>query len=966
MIRLSLLRQGSIPARYLTRVRGISTSSIATATSLPPGSVNKPNRDSNQGFKDNKFNNKKYNKNHRYKHNSNDTGAFNANPHRQRDGKHAKPIPTSEELHQINKSKIQTKLQYFLETGEIVRRSQRVLNRMAKINTKYRNTKSDGYDLKKGLRTLKERYDTAEFIDKEGNPFPISSLNEYDLKYNSSKARTIFDNLVNIKKITKSRIDQNLMLCLLGTNSEQLKDEFFITKNMLELLTVDNDMERALYLVQIADKSCAAVGMNVLTKWVLDKGKVEQGLRMFSKRSKFGVPTNKHTLVILFDGIAKASEWGQVNNKLADRVIEIFKSSREKSGGTIEEFNACLSVLIKNFDDQQSKAWTFFTNLLPDEENNLREILPNDITFTIMINGLKRFMNHNKELIRAVPEMNRYERALKLMENEANAVQMVDAAFEKIKTLAIQNPGRINLGIQLIVSYLSCYIDKFGSPYRYNEKALYMASQYSTSVNEIFEYVQRAAEIEDVTRVTKSFMKKRDSDIEKLLKQAPQDIKFSHYESPLDFLPKAVVPDLKPENVNPIVNMPIKVPTKKGKFETIYRDRPLVDFAREKDSNKTGTIKLPINKFLLNLVFDGLMNIGRFNEFMFALWYSLIKWNGVKLDLDEIANKHDALKGVIPSDKLPRYSEKELVTEANSSPVVQDVYDDITLKNILLRISTNRGKGETYTHLIVELFNVLSSSKHNPNGIVPSYDHVKLIFFIFREDLKYYKAANINEDKTRGFHFEQLREFNTNLYNFTQGYMLLNQRKQRATHPTIVDELNEIYATIYSNNWNTLTPEQELLIHKLIIKSGILFLPKHSIKISESVGRTMNLLKEKTDISTQDKKLLGKIKDLVKVRKDKNGENVQELEKLTRAVYYAVVIDPVGTVSTVEAMADENAEIIELNSQQQPTNDATEISSSENVVAKPDNTEAEVLSHSNEKSHDSLTTDATDVPKVVV
>ncbi|RLV91504.1 MIOREX complex component 1 [Spathaspora sp. JA1] len=960
MLRLSLLQHGSIPNRYLSQVRGISgTALLAAKTSFARDRPNKfgnnYNRNSNfsKPQNDRRFrdNNKNFNsKSAAYKYQArNSASKFDANPHRQRDGKHAKPIPTAEELAKSNQSKVQTKLQYFVDTGVIVKSDKpRQFTRRtgSNINSKYGTTQSGAYDINKGFLTLKERYDTVEFIDKEGNPFPISKLTQYDLKYDSKNAKTIFDNLVNIKKITKSSIDKNLILCLLGTNGEQLSDGYFLTKNILELLTLDNEIDRALYLVRMAkDKSSAAVGMNVLMKWVLDKGDVEEGIKMFRERSKSGIPTNNHTLVILFDGIAKASGWGQVNNTLAEQVTEMFKNSREKSGSTIEEFNACLSILVKNFDDQQSKAWDLFTNLLPDYDLNLKEILPNDISFTILINGLKRCMNHNRDLIKQDSDMNRQERSLRLLETEANCIQMADAAFEKMKNLAIENPAKLNMGIQLIVSYLSCYIDKFGSPYRYNEKALYLISQYSPNVRQMFEYVQRAAGVPDVTRVDKSIMKKQDASLQRTIETAPSDIEFKYYETVEEFLPKVIVPDLKPENANPKVSKPIIVAKRGPRVNRaeapIYRESPLIDFARQSTSKSSkNEINSTINKFLLNLVFDGLMNVGRFNEFVFSLWFSLIKWNGVKLDLDQIADKSTSLNGILSFDELPRYSNNESIEESSDKPIVSNTYDDIVLKNIFLRIAETKGKGYTYTHLIIELFNVLASPKYNPEGIVPSYDHAKLMFYILKEDLKYYKAFNINHNKTRGLFYNQLQEFMTNLYNFNQGYMLLNQRKRSSPQEWVIEELNEMYHTLYSKNWVGVTPEQELYIHKVIIKSNILFFPNFSISL-ESARRTANILKEKDQLDDEDKQLLKTLKNLSTVRKNDDPETVKKLEKLCRDVYDAITVNPVKIPKEIESsvsaetIEENGAETIEENSTEtieeegSESNDITEQTNSE-------------------------------------
>ena len=72
---------------------------------------------------------------------------------------------------------------------------------------------------------------------------------------------------------------------------------------------------------------------------VIIKRKINQALKLFSKRKSSGIPTNLQTYVILFHGIAKTIPWGDdnqqkqqgstiVNEELFNRVEKIFKNWR--------------------------------------------------------------------------------------------------------------------------------------------------------------------------------------------------------------------------------------------------------------------------------------------------------------------------------------------------------------------------------------------------------------------------------------------------------------------------------------------------------------------------------------------------------------------------------------------------------------------------------------------------------------
>ena len=81
-----------------------------------------------------------------------------------------------------------------------------------------------------------------------------------------------------------------------------------------------------MYLCQISDKNCSIVGSNEILQWLLSKGKINQALKLFSKRKSSGIPTNLQTYVILFHGIAKAIPWGDDNQQNNKEVLLLMKN----------------------------------------------------------------------------------------------------------------------------------------------------------------------------------------------------------------------------------------------------------------------------------------------------------------------------------------------------------------------------------------------------------------------------------------------------------------------------------------------------------------------------------------------------------------------------------------------------------------------------------------------------------------
>ena len=150
--------------------------------------------------------------------------------------KNAKAV-TKELDPKVYKSHVKTKLNYFLETGQILKYSpNQYQKRISKIKEKLSYKINLGsYSLQKALLVLRSKYDNILQTDS-GEIISTEKLTPSDLNIDSQKSLSIFKALVNIKKINRKSLDEKLILKLLGTNTTQLNDPFLVTRDVLKLL----------------------------------------------------------------------------------------------------------------------------------------------------------------------------------------------------------------------------------------------------------------------------------------------------------------------------------------------------------------------------------------------------------------------------------------------------------------------------------------------------------------------------------------------------------------------------------------------------------------------------------------------------------------------------------------------------------------------------------------------------------
>ena len=190
---------------------------------------------------------------------------------------------TNKELDpKVYKSHVKTKLNYFLETGQILKYSpDQYQKRISKIKEKLSYKVNLGsYSLQKALLVLRSKYDSILQTDS-GDIISTEKLTPSDLNIDSQKSLEIFKALVNIKKINRKPIDEKLVLKLLGTNSVQLNDPFLVTRDVLKLLERDKEITRAVYLAKLAGSNSGVVGMNAVLQWLLERGDTRAAFKNF-------------------------------------------------------------------------------------------------------------------------------------------------------------------------------------------------------------------------------------------------------------------------------------------------------------------------------------------------------------------------------------------------------------------------------------------------------------------------------------------------------------------------------------------------------------------------------------------------------------------------------------------------------------------------------------------------------------
>ncbi|CUM67192.1 uncharacterized protein PRCAT00004885001 [Priceomyces carsonii] len=871
------------------------------------------------------------------------------------------------------KTNIKAKLDYFVQSNQIVRYSPKEIERKMKKSSKFQKSQPSSFSAsQKALVVLRTRYDNHIFQNRNGTNINLDTLSPNDLNVQSPLSKVIFENLLRIRKMAKIPIDERLWI-LLGTNRNQIQDPYLVTEDVLKLLERDQDTERATYLCRLAGSRNGTVGMNAILQWLLERGKVDLALRSFNDRKKWNLAPNTQTYVILFGGIAKTQQWGQSSKVLCERCIELFQSLKEgnKSDCSIEQFNACLGLLVKNFDDGQYLAWSFFDELIPKPDLHDKKLIPDRYTFTIFLNGIKKYHFHMAENIKMDRELSTEAKTLKLLENQSKLISTAQEVLLKVidsatppspptKNEAEANPEvlrayrekikipLLEIDSNFVSVFISCFINhscgtgsstSLASHYIYAQRGLEYLQIWCPEIREVLQYAERAK-----SSSLNSLVKSTDIRVKKAITAYEDKALGSNL---IDAKLDEIIPtfsSLESKKINPLVIFPPPPQTTK-KTRAIFngKKKPLVDFSRplnselkelkldrifkrskgklgkqmNKEVQKKFEEKTAVNKFLISLTMNGLIEMGKYEEFIVSVWYMLKRWGGMNADTEMILKRINeaGLFSDLLQEEPPKWNRDLKITRKfNEQQNNGNLIDIMLIEDVIYKINDSiRQSGRTGTTLALELLSTLVKENAVTDiGLAPRYKTFDVIFSCLVTDIHYFKDYNENQltvkNKRRGvpdntprksINEGELRTFLNNL-NVLMDCVLVNEsqiavQKKYLIPNSFVLSYNRLIERLYNTTWLDVSPELKLKYHKQVIRSGILLYKteslvnpnepyKYSLPILQSIEYVYNTLKVSQELSTNDRKLMKSLKRLFQLDSH-DPSSLEKLESINFSIY---------------------------------------------------------------------------------
>lgn len=353
---------------------------------------------------------------------------------------------------------VKQRLNSFKRTGEVFSKQ-----KGSDPNSNVRQKLPDDFkagSLNKTIKLLRNQYDGL-IIDQNNKVMDLLKISSRDLtsKSHRSKNLIIFKNLMKLKSIDKKPIDKRILLILLGINFSQLKDKVLVTKSVEKLLDQDKNIERAKCLLNLSYYK-NPVSLNRVTEFLLsgrhnneitDTQKVEEAIKLINDGKKWGYKLNDQSYVILFDGISKKLSYGEASDSVCERLVNLFTKLCNEETATTPIFNALLSVLMKNFNNEQHMSWALFDKLNP-------KLSPNSQTFTIFLSGVNEFY---KTKFNGIKEGNagvdKSKEGKKLVYYQLSNELMGLADLIKTKLLTVEK-----LDNYFMTTYLDSYINYYG------------------------------------------------------------------------------------------------------------------------------------------------------------------------------------------------------------------------------------------------------------------------------------------------------------------------------------------------------------------------------------------------------------------------------------------------------------------------------------------------------------------------
>ncbi|QFZ27355.1 putative MIOREX complex component [Clavispora lusitaniae] len=632
--------------------------------------------------------------------------------------------------HLVPASHIKARLEHFVETGEVRRWSDRQQARKLEHAAEKRRAavSRNKPSLQKTLLLLQAKYDAVPLQTPQG-VLDLQRLTAKDLRVDSAKSLSIFRALVgfNSARPTKAaetagspgssktaaalpRPPSRLLLALLGSSPDQIKDPYVVTRDVLKLLARDNDPLRAMHLCRLAGPNATA-GLNAVIEWCLDRSDVDRAHRCLANAARWRIPTSTHTYVHYFGGLARCHEWGKVPDDLVARTLRLLD---RLDAVPLEVFNAALSLVAKCFSANQQAM----VDLL--EHAGDRGVAPSAHTYTIFLNGARHLHRSRADAIRADTSLSAPVRTRRLFEAHARLVQTANMVMGRVvagatppvppsKAAAEADPSllaeyrkqcrRVLVDVDPVfaATFLQCYVNgaagtaqnpRSGAHYRYLQQALVYLEAWSPEVAAMLRFAHAEAPFEPAAAVR--------AKVDARLASAPEATAYS---------PHNLTP-LAREDINPMVIFPPPA-FSSNKTRAVFsgKKKPLVDFGRptfadihkavlnrtfETSKGKFGK-KLPrsqqvslerrpgVNKFLLHLALDALVKLGRHAEFYRAMWYALSTWGGLYVDKTRLGSQLACQ--AVPATEYPEIPHARKSREAKRIETTEKSTEESTEKS---------------------------------------------------------------------------------------------------------------------------------------------------------------------------------------------------------------------------------------------------------------------------------------------
>lgn len=219
-------------------------------------------------------------------------------------------------------SQLREKLRSFERSNLVLRKSSKELARInEKKFMKRKKLRKTAYSKQQALHLLNK--DRAK-ENEEAGEVELGPTSQSDLKFMSTTR------------------DRRMLYTILGINGEQLRDSKLIKEDTEKFLK-RGQVEKAVFLARLA-KTKGSAAMNSIMEYYFYELKYPQSaIKMYNWRKKWGVPANKYTNTILFNGLARQSQ--HVSKSTGDLVMKVVNRSIALEELSQIEFNAALGAL---------------------------------------------------------------------------------------------------------------------------------------------------------------------------------------------------------------------------------------------------------------------------------------------------------------------------------------------------------------------------------------------------------------------------------------------------------------------------------------------------------------------------------------------------------------------------------------------------------------------------------------------